>query len=296
MTPLAGPAPHRATLGQHGILAVTPGREATRVKPSYGVYGSCVRVVALQSLGCLIGCFVPGWSAHSDEQERRWSAHWLRQQRQKKWGKQPLKSLLGSVVSMRCRCTHGNACRRLTGWMRVFAETMERTHDKVKDVQHMNETSKWLLRGMSSWTGRIRNMFSKPPEHPKDKEAAKKQKRRGGAGAGSDTGNASRRSAAHAPPSRRASAPVVGASAGRARMYGGHAATGEGGSRHATARQQEDAMADELRRNIARLKAIAAATGDELEGQNKLMDDIQTDVDKAYAGMKKNRATARRIT
>ena len=55
-------------------------------------------------------------------------------------------------------------------------------------------------------------------------------------------------------------------------------------------------MADELSRNIARLKAIAAATGDELEGQNKLMDDIQTDVDKAYAGMKKNRATARRIT
>lgn len=173
---------------------------------------------------------------------------------------------------------------------------MERTHDKVKDVQHMNETSKWLLRGMSSWTGRIRNMFSKPPEHPKDKEAAKKQKRKGGAGAGSDAGNASRRSAAHAPPSRRASAPVVGASAGRARMYGDHAATGEGGSRHATARQQEDAMADELSRNIARLKAIAAATGDELEGQNKLMDDIQTDVDKAYAGMKKNRATARRIT
>lgn len=43
---------------------------------------------------------------------------------------------------------------------------IERSHDKVRDIDHMNKTSSWLLRGMSGFTGRIRNMFSKPPSPP----------------------------------------------------------------------------------------------------------------------------------
>lgn len=174
-------------------------------------------------------------------------------------------------------------------------ETMERTHKKVKDVQHMNETSKWLLRGMSSFTGRIRNMFSKPPAHPDEKNKGGKK------GSAAATGR------------RHSAAAATGGGGGASGSGGGRATSAGGATRSATRtrggraagttddefarrRAQEDAMLAELERGVGRLKGMAEATGDELRSQIKLADDIQEDVDKANAGMRANNRKARRIT
>lgn len=171
-------------------------------------------------------------------------------------------------------------------------ETLERTQRKVDALEAHAEHSSFILRGMKSIVGSVRNKFSKKPKDAQEAVADKAAARAGKSGGGSSSSGGSGGSGG-----ARSSAGGAGGAGGAGVSGSGSASVSAGGGAklQTTGRTEEDELLEAISANVSRLGVIGQEMGAELGTQDKMLDELHASVTRADSKVKENAKLARKL-
>lgn len=193
------------------------------------------------------------------------------------------------------------------------SDQIRNVHRNVKQTEAMNRRASYLITGMSSIWGSIRNAFVKPPGlGSADVRSAGGSGGSGGGSTGATAGGSSSRGSAAAgthggsssgsggaggssvwPPAHDFTQEPEPSSSGSASGAGGGA--GAVGVTHDQYQREEDAAMQAISKSLGRLKHAGVTVGETLDEHNIMLDDVSHDVDTARLHMRKNERRAKRL-
>ncbi len=157
-------------------------------------------------------------------------------------------------------------------------ETIERTQQKVDKIDAASDQSKFMLRGIQSVWGSIKNKFSKKPEDAEEVAQRKAFERQ----TGSSTPSKSSSSSSASQSSSSSSSSSSTSSVQRPGM--------------STASTEEEDLLQAISANVSRIGQIGQAMSSELDKQDKQLDTLTASVDKAGSKVQANAKKARQLT
>lgn len=192
------------------------------------------------------------------------------------------------------------SCRELE----AQRDQLQRIQRKVDEVEAHADKSNFLLKGMKSMFGSIKNKFSKKPETPKQ-VIDKREVERAEKMEATDAALAGKAADRDAKAAARAAVGTTPTAAGGA---GGPAAGGAGkvvgkvtdaslvkDPKVAAQMAEEDELLEQISRGLDGIKAVGHAMTDELVRQDGIIGELGTSMDRAHGKVDKVREAADRI-
>lgn len=194
------------------------------------------------------------------------------------------------------------ACFHFCRELEAQRDQLQRIQRKVDEVEAHADKSNFILKGMKSMFGSIKNKFSKNPETPKqviDKREAERASKMEATDA-TLASKAAERDAKSAARAAIGTTPSAGGAGGPAVVGGAGAGKVTDASlvkdpRLAKQMSEEDELLEQISRGLDGIKAVGEAMNDELIRQDGIIGELGTSMDRASGKVDKVRAAADRI-